>query len=293
VRALAPRGEKVARVRAPVVRVARSNWVEMDRGIVKAFGEVRDGFPVDRVIADPELNQHFIAECARLEVPGSAAEWNQRLMNLRKRGQLKELAGAKETVIAAEERAFDRYGFACEIAIEHFEREGTTLEHVLCDPKLAQGFDQYVLAMLPDRPGSLAIRWSAMRIRKNANRVAQASASLERKMRMAREAERPFGLELEKVPATPGLYWLMGEKKPLYVGETANLRERFAVQFDQSVKFDFWGTARQQLHLSFRSVAAPARGALAKQQARWIKDWRPIGNYRKLATGAARQRVKL
>ena len=271
----------------PVVPSAkRSSASDMNRGIIDAFHATRNGFPIDRVIADPVVNEQFIARCKSLGLPGKAFDWNHGLMNLRKAGYLKGLPKSSPTTFEFEERAYDRYRFACEIAIQRFEQDGvTTLDHILCDPDLASSFDQYVLAMLPDQPSSLVslkIRWFALRIRKAANYISKSSASLKTKISMAREKENPFDLDRSKVPAEPGLYWLSGGPTHLYVGETENLRERLEVQFGHR-NFNFWNTPHDQLRIAFRTVAPPAVAALPKHQSHWISKWQPIGNYGKLA----------
>jgi site-specific DNA-methyltransferase (adenine-specific) len=272
-----PRHDQVARI---AKEFNTENW---DSGIAEAFFATRNGFPVDRVIADPELNDQFVAACTKLSLRGSAFDWNHGLMNLRKKGRFKGLPPSKPTTFEFEQKEFDRYRFACEIAIQHFEQDGkVTLDHILCDPRLARGFDQYVLAMLPDKPSSLRIRWFALRIRKSANYISRTSANLDAKITIGHEATNPFDLNPSDVPAEPGLYWLSGKNKHLYVGETENLRERLGVQFEGGIKFDFWGISREQLQLTFR--AAPATAALPKHQSRWISEWMPIGNYTRLAT---------
>ena len=284
------RGEP--RRRRTRTRVKLSASDELDRGLIEAFCEVRDSFPVDRVIADPALNERFIAECGRRGLKGTPFDWNHRLMNLRKRGRFNGLPPGRATEFEFEAKQFDRYRFACEIAVQHFEEEGkVSLDHVLCDPKMARGFDQYVLAMLPDKPAALTIRWFALRIRKTANYISRSSSALDGRIRMARRAEHPFAMNLSAVPAEPGLYWLTGGKRRLYVGETENLRERFAVQFEKSVSFGFWETPRSQLELTFRAVAPGAAPLLPKHQSWWISEWRPIGNYSRLAARQAASRV--
>jgi DNA modification methylase len=265
-----------------VAKTPRSS--ELDQGVIEAFRGIRNGFPVDRVIADPDLNEQFVSKCMRLGLPGKEFDWNHRLMNLRKARQFKGWARSKPTTFEFEEKEFDRYRFACEIAIQYFEQEGkVTLDNILCDPKLARGFDRYVLAMLPDEPSSLKIRWFSLRIRKKANYISRSSASLDTMIVKAKGTENPFDLKLSKVPPEPGLYWLSGNRKHLYVGETENLRERLEVQFGHR-KFGFWETPLEKLQLAF-SVAAPSTTAtLPKHQSRWIFEWDPIGNYRKLAT---------
>ena len=268
--------------------VRRSDGSDLNRGVAEAFHGIRNGFPIDRLIIDPELNQQFVAACTRLGLPGKAFDWNHRLMNLRKAGHLRGVKASQRTSFPMEEREFDRYKFACEIAVQRFEKEqGTVLDHVLCDPDLARAFDQYVLTMLPDAPPPLKIRWFALRIRKTAQYISRTSAELQSVIAMPRESgENPFTIDLTRVAAAPGLYWLACERKHLYVGETENLRERLSVQFAHR-KFDFWGVAQDRMKLTFRALggdpAAGDAGALVKQQSRWISQWRPIGNYQKLA----------
>ena len=270
----------------PAIQAAEGCNRDISREIMEAFVATGDGYPVDRVIADPVLNERFVARCMRAGLPGKAFDWNHGLMNLRKAGYFKGISISSQTAIEIDERSYDRYRFACEIAIQRFVQEGkTTLDRLLCDPQLAGSFDQYVLAMIPDQPSSLVslkIRWFALRIRKGANSISKSSASLKTKIPMARETENPFELSLSKVPPEPGLYWLSGDTKHLYVGETENLRERLKVQFGHR-NFNFWDIPFDKLRIAFRTVTSPAAAELPKHQSRWISEWHPIGNYEKLA----------
>lgn len=280
-----PRKATVKRaVAAPDVKHPEASDSDVDRGIVESFMAVRNDFPVDRVIADPELNGRFIQRCTKLGLPGKAFDWNHRLMNLRKMGRFKGLPKSSRTSFPMEQKEFDRYKFACEIAIQHFVHEGKlTLDHVLCDPALAEQFDRYVLAMIPDKPDSLLIRWFAFSIRKGANKRSKASAKLSNTIEMSKNFRNPSELVGNgRVPAEPGIYWLTGNRKRLYVGETENLRERFEVQFGHN-GFDFWETPHDSLRLSFRPAKDQAK-ELPNHQSRWIADWEPIGNYTALAT---------
>ncbi|MBC8106375.1 MAG: site-specific DNA-methyltransferase [Anaerolineae bacterium] len=268
---------------APALPVARrANASLTDRGVVEAFVASRHGFPVDRIIADPELNEQFLAACVRLGVPGKPFDWNHRLMHLRKASILKGLPCSSRTVLPFKRKDFYRCKFACEIAIQRFETDfNVTLDHVLCDPKLASQFDELVLTMLPDKPSSLEIRWFALRIRKAADKISQGASKLSNRIAMPREFKSPFSVEASSVPAAPGLYWLRGDGRNLYVGETDNLQDRFAVQFGHK-KFDFWNTPLTKLMLTFKQTDVPI-AALPKHQSRWISEWQPIGNFGKLA----------
>lgn len=159
-------------------------------------------------------------------------------MYLRKAGKLKGFSRSRITTFEYEEREYDRYRFACEIAIQHFEQDDLTLDSVLCDPNLASKFDEFVLTMIPDKPSSLKIRWFALRIRKSATPDFRKSAAQTERIPMPKPRQNPFELTLSELPAQPGLYWLSGNKKNLYVGETDNLRERVKTQFGHR-KFDF------------------------------------------------------
>ncbi len=270
----------------PVPVPKRSTAAEVDRGIAEAFFIARNGFPVDRVIVDPEMNERFIAACKRLGLRGAALSWNKRLMNLRKAGFFKGLHASSRTTFPLEKKQYDRYKFACEIAIQRFEHDHETiLDHILCDPRLARAFDRYVLSMLPDEPSSLMIRWFALRLRKRAKGISTASASLHQVVPKPHHDQDPFDLDL-KAPDQPGLYWLSGGGKRLYVGETENLRQRMEVQFGHSRReFNFWDTPPAKLRLAFQPIRASAP-ELAKHQSRWITKWQPIGNYKKLAAAS-------
>lgn len=263
----------------------RSTAADVNRGIVEAFFATRNGFSVDRVIADPELNEQFLAMCTRLGLPGKAFDLNHQLMNLRKARDLRGLPRSLRTEFPLEGKDYYRYKFACEIAIQRFEHDlEVTLDHVLCDPQLASEFDQYVLTMLPDKPSSLKIRWFAFRIRKAADKISKASIRLDEDIAMARHIERPFSMDLSKIPASPGLYWLSGDNRNLYVGETDNLQERLEIQFGHK-KFNFWETPHDKLLLRFKAVNTPI-SALPKHQSRWISRWQPLGNFEKLAAAS-------
>jgi DNA modification methylase len=279
-------GKKISRSLRPQKIPAENDLGHLpniDGGISDAFFAIRQGFPVDRVIADPGLNDAFVAKCAQLGLPGKDFDWNQRLMNLRKMGRLKVPTSLRTTFPLSTKAEFDRYKFACEIAIQYFEEANATLDHVLCDPKLARSFDDYVLSMLPDRPSSLKIRWFALRIRKQANRISAKAALLDHMIEKGTHSENPFEMKPANIPSEPGLYWLSAGSKALYVGETINLHDRLSIQFRQDSQFSFWGNSHRTLRLCFHADQSRA-ASLPEHQSRWISEWKPIGNYKLLAT---------
>lgn len=269
------------RVVSPAPIVTRSDPDDVNRGIVEAFFTARDGFPVDRLIADPELNAKFAEICGHLGLPGKPVDWNHRLMNLRKAGYFKGLPPGRITSFPLEVAEFDKYKFACEIAMQKFSVEGHPLDNLLCDPDLARQFDQFAQSMIPDPLSSLKIRWFAFRIRRRAWEYRRAAGRLTKSEYLERPQlfANPFRLDFNRVPAMPGLYWLAGRFRPLYVGETMNLRERLEIQFSPN-SFDFWEENRQQLELRFRTTESAK--ILLANQSRSIRKLGPIGNYSRL-----------
>jgi DNA modification methylase len=255
---------------------------DMRRGILEAFFVARDGFAADRVLADPDLNQCFLRACERLGVPGSRREWNRQLLNLRKAGRLSGLPRSRRSRFSRAE--IDQCSFACEIALQSLKEEGITFDQVLCDPERAAAFDRTVQAMISVPVPSFRIRWVALAIRKRAKQVRQAGRGLPAPVPLPEEGYPVGSLSLDCVPSGPGLYWLQGQGKRLYVGETLNLRQRFALQLEGS-RFGFWDTERESLDLRYREVPEGTHQPLLLpgNQSRWIADWLPIGNYRDLA----------
>ena len=130
--------------------------------LTDAYDAIRDGYSVDRVIADPLLNEAFINECKRLGLHGSPASLNHSLLNLRKRGALNGRARSKRTHFANE----DEFRFATEMAARFLERrEGVSLDSLLCDPALAEEFDRLAADIAPGF-SSLQYRWAALNLRK-------------------------------------------------------------------------------------------------------------------------------
>ena len=58
------------------------------RGVCNAFKAIAQGFSTDRVIADPALNQLFLAECRERDLTGPDEDLNRCLLNARKANHL-------------------------------------------------------------------------------------------------------------------------------------------------------------------------------------------------------------
>ena len=139
---------------------------EIVNGTVAAYQAVHGGWSVDRLLADPDLNNAFIDACARKGLPGGPVQWNLTLLRVRKAGRLprteKRLRG-----LAFDQ--MDKYSFASEIAVQQLSVElGVTLDDILCSPQLGARFDEIAQAYSPGFT-PFQYRWAALTIRKRAS----------------------------------------------------------------------------------------------------------------------------
>ena len=201
-----------------------------DGGVIEAFTNTHDGFSLDRVLATPDLNEAFTDACASKGLPGIPAEWNRRLLRLRKSKKLPRGESRKQAKIRAEE--MDPYVFASEIAMQKLGGEvNISLDAIFCDPDLAGKFDQIAAHYAPGF-SAFQYRWAAFWIRKRRSSI-----------RKAERTDLPIGIRdrdlprarrwgtnaLRKTSAEPGVYVLWGESKErLYIGETFNLADRIS-----------------------------------------------------------------
>jgi site-specific DNA-methyltransferase (adenine-specific) len=200
-----------------------------EKGLLEAFAKVNNGFSLDRVIADPELNAALAEQCRLLGLPGEARTWNHTLFNLRKRRHLAEIPTIYKTDIDWEK--CDSFLFASEIAWKSLTRKhGKSLDELLCDPILATEFDQkaatYAAGFKP-----LEYRWAALKLRKAAGRkYTRIRASLLKPGKLQKPVSA-FKEACKTAPESAGVYVMSIPNETLYVGEALNLRNRFDVQF--------------------------------------------------------------
>jgi DNA modification methylase len=279
------KGAKTAILKTPSVfssHPIRGTREEVERGIIEAFLLVRDGWSVDRVVSDPDFNAAFLDKCRTLGVAGPAPELNRRLMALRKANRLEGLPRSKRISFAMPPTEIDRIEFALEIAMQKFKLVGQTLDAVICDPKAASAFDEYVHSMIPQSYPSFVIRTLGLRLRKRENDHRIAGSALQHEIQRPDEEFSPFDpVALRRAANTPGIYWLWSHTEKLYVGSTLSLNKRLDCQFT-ATNFDFWGTPRNDLRFTFAPLHDVANKPIA-HQSKWIARWNPVGNYENFA----------
>lgn len=211
------------------------------QGVTQAYQATCQGYSVDRVVIDPELNHEFTSLCQRLSLVGDARTWNTLLFRLRKAGKLSHLPATQRTALSWED--CDDFMFASEIAWQTLlnQNAATSLDEILCDPSLAAEFDRRATALAPGH-SPLEYRWAALKLRKEA-KFARGRAAV---LRPPGQIEQPAPFEdvIASGPRNePGLYILSSPSgAELYVGETLNLKRQFS-QIQQ--RMDEWAVHGQ------------------------------------------------
>jgi hypothetical protein len=249
----------------------------MKAAIRNAFQAVRDGYAADRVVADPVLNELFVAQCARLGLDATVCELNRALLNLRKGGHLTGHPSSRKTSFADE----DEYRFACEIAVRFLEqRDQINLDEIICDPEKAAEFDGLAGRISPGF-SPLQYRWAALNLRKRRSLRPEIIAHGLPPQTVTVTALED--LRVDDVAVDQGTYVFYERNQTLYVGEAINLRKRIRKHLDHS---DNKGLARWlwdhgtdqmflELHVLDAGVTTRVRRAL---EAELIKSRRPVFN---------------
>ena len=176
---------------------------------------------------------------------------NMTLLNARKASALAGLPRSVRTSFGDTED----YSFASEIAIRHLERtRGLTLDRILCDPSIAEEFDELAAALAPGFT-PLKYRWAALQLRKK--RLLRPEPLIRVIVPEAGEMKRVGDLSLAEVPVSQGLYIFYDScgKSELYVGEAINLRRRLSQHIDHSDNKELarhiWGQGTESLWVQF------------------------------------------
>ena len=195
-----------------------------------AYVAVCDGWSIDEVLLQDELNAKYLAECRRRlpNVPDFDFNWS--LLNLRKAGELTDI----KTTRRRSDRS-DEYLHAAEIAARFLEdRHGVNTDRVMCEPELRAEYDRVAKAIAPKTDAYL-LRKASFTLRKSRRlkpelvlRVAEWDKTV-----TARPAQE-LADEPSSIPAGPGGYIFRDAEGYLYIGESSNLRERLTKHLDRS-----------------------------------------------------------
>jgi len=249
--------------------------------IIQAFGEVRNGCSVDRVIADPQLDRRFLRRCRELGLAGVDYDLNWVLMNERKRGNLSHLPKTKRYTV----KNIDEFEYASELAVRFLqEQKGVSLDRIICDPELAEEFDGYAVMLSPGF-SPLEYRWGALRIRK-AGRLGGKAENADMIPQLDRLG-RAASFRLGKVSAVGGLYLFSSKDERVYLGQTDNLRHRFERHMEVSASRGLpdwlWNTKKKPLQISVAELPGVSRSDRQKMEVSLVKQLKPLLNLTRVA----------
>lgn len=249
--------------------------------IKNAYIESCDGYSIDRLITDPALNQAFLAACRAADLSGGPADWNHRLLGLRKAGKFKNLPKPQRTKIPREQ--LDQFIFASEIAWHLVaEQYDLALDEILCEPQIAQLFDETAARFAPGF-SVFQYRWGALWLRKKSRMIKRHARTLPRSIRQLSFGSENLELkDSDMVPEDAGLYLLSVRKKRIYLGSTLHLRKRIINQTqtlpDLLTSLDLNDVDPGSVKLKVLSLDADEK-TISGLQARLIRKFDPLANY--------------
>jgi hypothetical protein len=248
--------------------------------LIQAFGEVRDGFSADRVIADPKLNTKFLRRCRELGLSGTDYDLNWALMGARKRGLMSDLPKTKRYTVTGK----DGFEYASELAISYLQRtKNVSLDQIICDPELAQEFDKYSARISPGHT-SLEYRWCALGGRKAGRRKPeqlQKDGAIGIDMSDLENLGRVPKLKASALPQTGGLYLFSCADSPVFLSHTENLRHRIEQHMDISKSFGLpkWLWNVGPLDLSLAEMPGIQRTSRLATEITLVRKLHPVLNF--------------
>ena len=239
--------------------------VQVD-AVIKAFANSNQAHSVERVVADPVLNEDFQTACDRLSIPGTEAERNRFLFRVRKDGMLKAASIRMDLKTKISWKDIRSFVFASEIAWRQLSNKyALSLDEMFCDPRIATQFDEIAAGFAPGfQP--LDYRWAALKLRKESSaarkRAKRFSAKefgidkLAAKSLKSGDGQRIDELDFDSIPATPGAYVIRdSDGEALYAGETDNLASRISTTFAAEGPRSLWLHRSADLELFLSEVA--------------------------------------
>jgi hypothetical protein len=229
---------------------------------------------------DPDYNARFLERCRDLGLSHNDYALNHMLYDIRKSGK----SMLPPTTRRTEFRDYDAYSFAAEIAVRVLQRsEGISLDRILCSPPLRRRFDETAERLAPDE-SALKLRWAALNLRKT-HRLKQADMSMplfELGVRVPVAA-----LRLDKLPASPAAYAFFDQERPVFAGETSDLKSRLDRHLRHSANFGLptWLGLCTRNGLLLRYALLPE--ARQADRLAWLRQFinseRPLLNYQRAA----------
>jgi site-specific DNA-methyltransferase (adenine-specific) len=247
--------------------------------LIQAFGEVRDGYSADRVVADPALDKKFLRRSRELGVSGTDYDLNWKLLNARKGGLMSDLPKTKRYTV----NETDQFEYSSELAVRHLQRtKNVSLDQIICDPDLAQEFDEYAGKLAPGFT-PLEYRWLALGLRKAGRLQKESMARIELpKLEVVASVKT---LKPSSLPQASGLYLFSSHGNPVYLGQTDSLRHRIERHMEVSASRGLpdWLWNQGALDVSLAETPGIERASRQTAEILLIKQLHPILNYQRAA----------
>jgi predicted HicB family RNase H-like nuclease len=250
--------------------------------VIEAFNEVHEGHSADWVVIDPRLNGLYLSRCRKLGlINGAHTEFslNHLLLNIRKNNRYK--GWLRPTTERMSFQTYDDCAFAAEIAIRTLQRtEGASLDRIICDPELRKQFDELAGGLVTNTV--IKLRSAALHLRKT-----------HRLMPRYRDMAMPTlvtagslkQLSIFDIEPMPGTYALYDDKRPIYAGETENLRHR--VEMHRKGGFPEWIESNlnheEGVILKYSMFPSASRDDRLKWLGSFINQEKPLLNYQSAA----------
>ena len=264
---------------------------EQDALVVKAFEEVRDGAAPDAILWNRQLSQAFIRQCRDLNLPGTNAYLNRRLINIRKNSRRYEAHGIS---ISATTRSnphpsiVQQYAHVIEFALVRLRyRFGASIDDILVDPDLGDKFEKLAIEIAPGLV-STDLRLGALYIRKTRHinkENLRKSHGLD-VHQLDKEWSKPGSLasvRASDVPSSPGLIEMKERGRYLYISRNDNILS--AVEQLQSGKaFElvangFWKPSLEDITIQFVQGTKFHGVGINMWERKLIRDLEPIFNW--------------
>ena len=237
------------------VMISRLNY------IIQAFEETRDGFALDVVLANHDLNDKFLRRCRDLGLSGTDFTFNWELLNARKANKLSHLPKSKRYIVDA--TTIDKFYYASELTMRFFMlTKGITLDQVLCEPELGKEFYEYASRLAPGF-SPFDYLWGALRVRKRGRFKNKTVLNVEPPELESLENVRKF--RISRIPKVAGFYMFSSEEIPIFINQTENLHYRLTqhIHFSSHLGLPKWlwekslqvaFTARPEVGLTDRQI---------------------------------------
>lgn len=220
-------------------KASRQFRQQINTVVTNAFLAVNDGWSSDEVILQKELNAAFIANCATALEKAKANDANQpdvsqrdlnwTLMNLRKAGKLESETTKRKRIDLSAVRHI------AEIATRSvIDKHQCSIDRMMCDPAIRGEFEAAALA-IDDSVNCYAVRKAAFQLRKARRLRPELITRIADWGRTIKTFKVKDILDdAEVLNEHPGVYIFSDSTGYLYIGQTANLRERLLNHLDES-----------------------------------------------------------